>query len=494
MKKILPTIFCFLLLFSINTFAQDTKDNAKVAKAIILKGTVGIKPIGEKEFTRLNKDDFIPEGSVVKTADKSFVKILFLDKSQMNVGPKSEIEVNTFKKEEPGIVSLVKGQIRASVTKDYMDMKKDGSKLYVKTQTAAMGVRGTEFQVNYNPANESTALVTFSGAVAMARLDNGLSERMVDRSYLEKTVSSPEAVLVQKGEFSGASPKNEAAIPPTKISPVQFEQLKSTDMAQVSQTESEKSPAKESETKQFRNPIPPGVDTKLFSNQSGEMEKQLVTTLGEDGAKKVVTQAVVEIAKESGRKIEEVAATINPNLVAVTPQALAQVNSVASATNQPATQTAVRAPADSGPRPGGALDLNTLTYVEPPKNSAFDANTNTYVLPPEMGAVKNGVYEPPKGFVLTNEGTFKVDPVAQRPAATGTNTSMPPTLPPTMMMSQTGSGLYAGTQATGPITAPTNTWDPKEIEAVKQEVHQSYTNNTAPVVQQTTTVVRFIIN
>lgn len=89
----------------------------------------------------------------------------------MNLGPNSQMVINAFPKKEAGIITLVKGQIRSQVTKDYMEMEdKSKSKLYIKTKTAAMGIRGTDFQVNFNPQNQNTSLITFEGKVAMATL------------------------------------------------------------------------------------------------------------------------------------------------------------------------------------------------------------------------------------------------------------------------------------------------------------------------------------
>ena len=56
--------------------------------------------------------------------------------------------VASFTKKKAGILNLIKGKLRSKVTKDYMNMSdKEKSKLFIVTKTAAMGVRGTEFQV-----------------------------------------------------------------------------------------------------------------------------------------------------------------------------------------------------------------------------------------------------------------------------------------------------------------------------------------------------------
>ncbi len=172
MKKVFK-ILLTLLTASNFLFAKE-KENL-VAKAILLKGNVQALGV-DKKIIQLKQGSWVEEGAIIKTSDKSFVKLLFIDKSQMNLGAKSEMEIKTFPKKEAGIINLLKGQLRSKVTKNYMEIEeKNKSKLYIKTKTAAMGVRGTDFQVNYNPANSNTSLITFEGAVSMGRIAEDMS-------------------------------------------------------------------------------------------------------------------------------------------------------------------------------------------------------------------------------------------------------------------------------------------------------------------------------
>jgi len=40
----------------------------------------------------LKVEDWVEEGAIIKTFEKSFVKLIFIDKSSMNVGPASEMK------------------------------------------------------------------------------------------------------------------------------------------------------------------------------------------------------------------------------------------------------------------------------------------------------------------------------------------------------------------------------------------------------------------
>ena len=80
--------------------------------------------------------------------------------------------INKYPKDEPGLISLVNGKIRSQVSKDVLARAKDGgddTKLYIRTKSAAMGIRGTDLQVVFNPENNMTSLVTFEGEVVMAQ-------------------------------------------------------------------------------------------------------------------------------------------------------------------------------------------------------------------------------------------------------------------------------------------------------------------------------------
>lgn len=376
LNQIIKSFLLFLCLLT-SIWAADEG----VAKVIILKGSAAYTLEGKS--TPLTKGAWLPEGATVATQEKSFVKLLFIDKSSMNVGPESEMQIKTFPKNDAGIISLVKGQIRSKVTKNYMDIKKkDKSKLFIKTKTAAMGVRGTDFQVNYNPINESTSLVTFHGAVAMAKIDPVLDRTpaSVNQQNLEQVVSSDKAVMVKKGQYSGVSPKLQRATIPVKISPSQLETLKSNEAPGFKEeTSDSRSPASKKQdqapAKKFRGIVPPGLDAKQIASDSKELDKVVSAAVGSEAVKKVD----VEMKQES----EAVEAEAPPE---------GMLNPVTG---------------EVAPTAGGYVDLGTAQYIPPPPGSAYDSNAGVYVPPPEFGRVdpETGDYKN-DNYDLTAEGTF----------------------------------------------------------------------------------------
>ncbi|MDC0255764.1 FecR family protein, partial [Bacteriovoracales bacterium] len=161
--KMVLTSLCLLFSFiSAEVFAQS-----KAARVIILRGTAQVTT-KDGTTTKLKRGDWLPEGSIVKTEAKSFVKLLFIDKSSLNIAPKSSITIAKFSKKKAGIINLLQGKIRSKVVKDYMNKGEKGkkSKLFIKTKTAAMGVRGTDFTVGTGVVDTVTVV---EGTVTVAQ-------------------------------------------------------------------------------------------------------------------------------------------------------------------------------------------------------------------------------------------------------------------------------------------------------------------------------------
>lgn len=349
-------IFIIVLLFSITSFEIFSAEKP-VAKVILMKGEAKGKSADGTVFDIKIEQD-ITEGSVIQTSDKSFVKLLFIDKSQMNLGPKSQMVINAFPEKEAGIITLVKGQLRSKVTKDYMGIEdKSKSKLFIKTSSAAMGIRGTDFQVNYNEANHNTALITFEGAVAMANINRNEKNTYFDQHQLENVVSSDKAVMVKEGQVSAVNLNiSELAMVPTKLGTGQITALKENETGVKSSTQ----PTTETSTKQFKSPIPPGMDATIFTTLPKSSELRAETT----AANGFFNQKTGEY----------------------------------------------KLPA------GSIIDLNSVNIIPPPVNAVFDSNSKMFIVPTTFGKIDpaTGDYKAPAGLKLGNDGKFQVLPTKER--------------------------------------------------------------------------------
>ncbi len=240
-------LLCSSVLISLNIYAA----NEPIATVVKIRGTVTKLLPGALEATTVVSDDKFPEDTSIVTGPKSFIKIKFIDNSELNMGPESKIVISEMGMETPGIISLLKGRIRTEVQKSNVPGEQTKNKFYIRTRTAAMGVRGTDFQTIYNPDNRVTSLLTYKGAVAMAKIDETTHKRfeegttqivrsdkdhapeirvipgkaIPEKDMLVNVLNSPSTVVVPPGQNSFTSNALKKSSLPVKISPVQLNAL-----------------------------------------------------------------------------------------------------------------------------------------------------------------------------------------------------------------------------------------------------------------------------
>lgn len=333
--------FSILFLFSVAAFCDENN----VATVLKVKGKAKAVLTNGKEF-ELTEEKMLPEGTQLITSEKSFVKLVFIDKSTINLGPLSSMRIQAFPKKDAGIINLLRGQIRAEVTKNYMDIEdKNKSKLYIYTKTSAMGVRGTDFQVNYNPANQNSSLIVFEGKVAMAHIDRAQINEEFIQNKLEAIVSANTAVLVRQGQISAVNLKiSDRALIPTKLAPTQLDALKenSTGLGED-----------EKKSKRFRDTVPPGLDSSAFNNASPD-------------AIKAEAEKAKSYFNEKTHEYRPAAGTI--------------------------------------------LDLKSVNIISPPAEAPFDYSTRTFVITENFGKIngRTGQFKAPVGYEFSDEGKYRV--------------------------------------------------------------------------------------
>lgn len=323
---------------------------------ILIPSFVAAKSVGKVVFVRgkatvdssiLNKGAPLNEGQVIKTEKRSVVRVKFIDDSTMTIGPKSEVKVAKFKPGQPGVISLLKGKIRSQVKKTG-----DKDKMYVKTPTAAMGVRGTDYQITYNPKTEKSAVVTFEGNVAFRQINKKGTKPKNFGSYLRGTT----AVSVDPGMYSGTDNKLKRTSLPTRISPVQYSSLKRND--DFKDTTKKK-------TVSARSIVPAGLSQNLFINENVE-----------------ITQVAQELNIQADRPVR---------------------------TNTPPPEGFFDNKTKEFAPPAGGYVSENGDYVAPvPGQATFDPVTETYTPNANFGGVDiaTGNYIPPQGYELTEAGTF----------------------------------------------------------------------------------------
>lgn len=329
-----------LLLTSSLAWAQS-----KVAQVKMLRGEASIK-----DGAKLTQDQWVSSGVVIVTQEKSFVRLMFIDKSQMNIGPNSEMKIEQFGGGDAGVIDLVKGKIRSQVSKDYLQQKdKDKSKIFIKTPNAVMGIRGTDFMISTNGIN--TSAVLFEGEVVFEKFaPNGPRGFNTDR--LEAIVDR--GVRIMPGEFSVVEANRPNPTVPSLLNVQQVETLeKNQDFSESTASESAKA---------TKSTVPGGLSGAAVANTSTVLNKELEQS-GVKGDLVSVVKADAETAKgysnENGVK----------------------------------------------PTSGSMLHVDSGVVIAPPKDAVFDSNSGTFIAASGSGAIdKSGAFVPPAGMAITDKG------------------------------------------------------------------------------------------
>lgn len=396
--KFLVVITCAL---SFSAFAGN------VAVVKLIRGEVD--SINGGKTSRLKVEDWVSDGAVVKTAEKSFVKLVFIDKSQMNIGPSSEMKIEKFDDKDSGVIDLVKGKIRSQVTKDYLQIQdKDKSKLFIKTKTAVLGVRGTDFMVSTN--GENTATVLFEGEVVFNKLDQTGN---ISTANLEQIVD--QGVRILPGEFSVVELTRPEPTLPAVLNVQQREKLENN-----VNFESDRSPSSTS-TSEKGSIVPPGLNGAVVSNSSETIKTEIAQAVKTD------SPAAASVTKG------DAAGFVSGNQMK--------------------------------PANGSFIHVDSGVIIPPDSTGVLDKNTNTYISSKNGTVGSDGNYVPPKNVEITSggkilvsvtdsAGVVKVQEVA-KPVAVVTANPVNLTNVGTEI-AQSGTSAAAAANSGAPTRAPSN--------------------------------------
>ena len=222
MKLSLITI---VLIYSFALYGANSKV-FPIGKVTMLRGKVSVLQPHSLKALALKKGDFLYEDSSVLSQKRSFAKIRLINDAFITVGPDSKVVVNLVKKSGATVLGLLKGALRASVA------KKKSKHFFVKTRTAAMGVRGTDFLTTFNYKSKKTSLLTYEGSVAIKKLEKKIvidnekpSSKIAAVSAIRKLLAK-KPVLARVGEFTNVDSSDEKPKQVVKINVDQLVKLK----------------------------------------------------------------------------------------------------------------------------------------------------------------------------------------------------------------------------------------------------------------------------
>jgi hypothetical protein len=169
-KRSIMYIFLLQFLLSVVVNAGPVADVEKVHGSVYSESQQVVKGIAINEESKIELKD-------------SAVVFLKLKQSQARIrvaGP-GAVFIKHEKNEDS--VNIIQGVIR-SLTNNRTTHKKDAQDPYIiKTPTAVVGVRGTDFTVSYQPLLSEVEVIVFDGTIELVSLSNSKDSKSITKGH-----------------------------------------------------------------------------------------------------------------------------------------------------------------------------------------------------------------------------------------------------------------------------------------------------------------------
>ena len=141
-----------------------------VGRLTQVEGRVDILRGGQLPAIPVKVDDGVQTGDVLRTKSLSKAQITFIDNSTLTIAPESRVGIEAYmfdsaQNKRNAVVQLFQGLAHVVVSKVFKSAEPD---FVVKTQTAIMGVRGTEFGIRLHP--NSSEILNFEGLLQVGNI------------------------------------------------------------------------------------------------------------------------------------------------------------------------------------------------------------------------------------------------------------------------------------------------------------------------------------
>jgi hypothetical protein len=189
--------------------------------------------------------DHVPTGTVLQTKSNGKIRFVYNDGDQLNVGPATSlvVENRSFEaKRKKTLLNVIYGRTRAVVKKQ--ENAASENSFMIRTRTAVVGVRGTDFTVDYSPTAERAEVSVLRGAVELS-LDGTNTKAEVKSGY-SASVHVPPAAPAHATSAAAAEPPPSASPAPAAPS-IEMKKTTKEDLATIlvfSHVETKENPAK----------------------------------------------------------------------------------------------------------------------------------------------------------------------------------------------------------------------------------------------------------
>ena len=339
-------IILMILLIDSSALFADSSPATRVGYVLKVRGDAFARYAHKRKQVKLFRGKKVNGNALITTGKKSFVKIKFEDGSLISLGPSGMIALSQKYKSRPRLVELLKGKMRGIVDPKGKPPKGYEHKMYIKTRSASIGIRGTDFLLVHNDKNHITSNITLKGEVHLYKKEDleiheTLREELDGKQKIKfgqgdgldnvaDHLLHHHVEKIPKGHFSGAFPSYDKSSKPVHISLHQLNALKKNN--------------------DFGNKSKGRV---VKGNYKVAMNNEKNSYL---------------VPRPYGEKID---------------------------TNK-------RRDHKRGVRHGGHVDLHTGIYIAPPENAKYDKDSGLYVMPDDLGGIdpETGHYVAPDGVSL----------------------------------------------------------------------------------------------
>jgi hypothetical protein len=163
--------FWMVLVILAFQFGMGTSAQADaVGRLTQVEGRVDILKGGKLPATPGKVNDGVETGDVIRTKSMSKAQVTFIDNSTLTISPESRVGIETYmfdstQNKRNAVVQLFQGLAQVVVSKVFKAAEPD---FVVKTKTAIMGVRGTDFGVRIYP--NSSDVLNFEGLLQVGNI------------------------------------------------------------------------------------------------------------------------------------------------------------------------------------------------------------------------------------------------------------------------------------------------------------------------------------
>jgi hypothetical protein len=170
MMKKFTFLLAALVILAFQVGPLTTAQADVVGHLTLVEGRVDILRGGQLPATPVKLDDGVQPGDVLRTKSLSKAEITFMDNSTMKISPESRVAIEKYmfdpaQKKRNAVIQLFQGLAYVVVHKVFQADEPD---FVVKTHTAIMGIRGTEFGILLQP--NLTTVLDFEGVIQVGNI------------------------------------------------------------------------------------------------------------------------------------------------------------------------------------------------------------------------------------------------------------------------------------------------------------------------------------